>query len=51
MEIDEPRPGCPSQGYKEVVGHDGLIPACGEDRGGVDLQKLDVIDHPIVLVW
>jgi hypothetical protein len=49
-EIHEPRPGYPNQGYREVFGHDGLIPTCSEDGGGVDLQELDGVDHPIVLL-
>jgi hypothetical protein len=50
-EIHKPRSGCPSQGYMEVVGYDGLIPACSEDGGGVDLQKLDGVDRSVILLW
>jgi hypothetical protein len=51
MEIHEPRTGCPRQGYRGVVGHDGLIAAYIEDGGGVDLLELSGVDHPIVLHW
>jgi hypothetical protein len=36
-EVHEPRLGRASQGHGEVVGHDGIIPSCGEDGDGVDL--------------
>jgi hypothetical protein len=39
---------------REVVGHDGLIPSCGEDGGGVDLHELSRVDSPVVFlqqVW
>jgi hypothetical protein len=48
-EIYEPEPGRPHQGYGEVVGHDNLIPTYCEDGGGVDLQELGGVDHPVVL--
>jgi hypothetical protein len=50
-EILEPGPGLPRQGYGEVVGYDSLIPACREDGGGEDLQKLGGVNRPIVLLW
>jgi hypothetical protein len=50
-EIHEPGPDRPHQGYGELVGHDSLIPACREDGGGVDLQELGGVDHPVVLLW
>jgi hypothetical protein len=50
-EIHEPEPGRPRQGYMEVVGHDSLIPPSHEDGGGVDLQELSGVDHPVVLLW
>jgi hypothetical protein len=31
-----------------MVGHDGLIPPCSEDGGGVDLQELNGVDGPVV---
>jgi hypothetical protein len=34
----------------EVVGHEGLISSCCEDGGGVDLQELDGINSPVVLL-
>jgi hypothetical protein len=40
-EIHEPRPVHPSQGYRKVVGHDGLIISCRKDGGRVDLQEFD----------
>jgi hypothetical protein len=49
-EIHEPGPGRPHQGYMEVVDHDNLIPACREDGGGVDLQKLDRVNYPVILL-
>jgi hypothetical protein len=36
-QVHEPRSGRANQGHREVVGHEGLIPSCNEDRGGVDL--------------
>jgi hypothetical protein len=36
-QVHEPRPSHSSQGHKEVVGHDDLIPSRHKDRGGVDL--------------
>jgi hypothetical protein len=30
----------------DVVGHDGLIPSCSEDGGGVDLQELGGLTLP-----
>jgi hypothetical protein len=50
-EIHETGPGHPCQGYGEVVGHDSLIRACREDGGGVDLQELGGVNHPVVLLW
>jgi hypothetical protein len=46
----EPGPGRPRQGYGEVVGHDGLIPPCSEDGGGVDLQEFVGVNHPVILL-
>jgi hypothetical protein len=39
------------QGHGEVVVHDGLISSYYKDGGGVDMQELDRIDSPIVLLW
>jgi hypothetical protein len=50
QKVHEPRPGCISQGHREVVGHDSLIPSYSEDTGGIDLQKLYGVDGPIVLL-
>jgi hypothetical protein len=36
-QVHEPRPGHTSQGHREIVGHDSLIPSRSEDRGRVDL--------------
>jgi hypothetical protein len=50
-EIRVPRPDCTCQGYAEVVDHDDLIPLCSEDGGGVDLQELGKVNHPVILLW
>jgi hypothetical protein len=50
-EIHKPGPGRPRQGYREVVGHSSLIPACCEDGGAVDLQELSGVNRPIVRLW
>jgi hypothetical protein len=34
-----------------LVNHDGFIPSCNENGGGVDLQEVSGIDGPIVLFW
>jgi hypothetical protein len=49
-QVHEPRLGHTGQGHREVVGHDGLISSCREDKGGVDLQELYEVDSPIVLL-
>jgi hypothetical protein len=36
-QVHEPRLGCASEGHREIVGHDDLIPSYSEDGGGVDL--------------
>jgi hypothetical protein len=36
-QVHDPRSNRVSQGHREVVGHDSLIPSCNEDGGGVDL--------------
>jgi hypothetical protein len=43
-EVHELRPGHAGQGHREVAGHDVLIPTCGEDEGGVDLQEFGRVD-------
>jgi hypothetical protein len=50
-EIHELGPDRPRQGYREVVGHYNLIPACRKDGSGVDLQELDGVNRPVVLLW
>jgi hypothetical protein len=49
-QVHEPGPGRPGQGNGEVVGHNGLIPSCRKDRGGVNLQELRGVDGPVVLL-
>jgi hypothetical protein len=41
----------PVKATGEVVGHDSLIAPCRENGCGVDLQELDGVDRPIVLLW
>jgi hypothetical protein len=50
-QVHGPRLGRISQGHRKIVSHDFLIPSCSEDRGGVDLQKLEGVDTLIVLLW
>jgi hypothetical protein len=47
-QVHEPRPSQASQGHREVVGHNGFIPSCSKDGGGIDLQELGGVDKPIV---
>jgi hypothetical protein len=50
-QVHEPRPGHAGQGNWEVVGHDGLIPSCSEDGGGIDLYELSGVDTSVILLW
>jgi hypothetical protein len=49
-QVHEPRSGRTNQGHREIVDQDGIISSCGEDRGGVDLQELDGVDTPVILL-
>jgi hypothetical protein len=49
-QVHEPRASRTGLGHRKVVGHDGLILSCSKNRGGVDLQKLNGVDTPVVLL-
>jgi hypothetical protein len=44
--VHEPRSDHAGQGYREIVGPDGLILSCNKDGSGVDLQELNRVDGP-----
>jgi hypothetical protein len=49
-QVHESQRGHAGQGHRKVVDHDSLILSCSEDGGVVDLQELDRVDGPIVLL-